>query len=164
MRWKAAACGWKLSWFAEYLVSLPNLHLAAKGHGGSTGSVDEVPSLGRFSAQRGLGQPSLGRAWELPTCPAPALLQVSPLIQNSLCCAARLSPGNISMCLYYFLSPSLTVVPWTHVWIKTNPSRLSIFPFAFVSPLCRCQKWPEFTQFICYSLLTFVLANKRYLH
>lgn len=92
-----------------------------------------------------LGQPSLGGVRELPTYPAPAALQVSPLIQNSLCCAARLSPGNISMWLYYPLSSILTVVPWTHVWIKTNPSRPSIFPFAFVSTLCRCQKWPEFT-------------------
>lgn len=113
---------------------------------------------------KGLGQPSLGEAWELPTCPAPALLQVNPLIQNSLCCAARLSPGNISMWHYYSLCPSLTVVPWTHAWIKTNPSRPSIFPFASVSPLCRCQEWPEFTQFICSILLTFVLANKTYLH
>lgn len=109
MRWNAGACCQKLSWFAECFVSLTKVHPALKGHSGSTASEVKCPGWAGSGAQAqpGLGQPSLGGARELSTCLAPALLQARPLIQNSLCCVARLSPGNNSMWLCYSLFPTL---------------------------------------------------------
>lgn len=128
-------------------LSVPTGYPAPEGHSGSAVSkVKSPPWAGARFPGPWTGVPGQeGRSCS--TCLAPVFLQAHPLIQNSLCCVARPSPGNIFMWLHPPSSPILKLVPWTYVWIKTNRTRLSISPFTFVLTLYRdarnCQNLPS---------------------